>query len=340
MGSDGAIANTVLFRVYCPPQTNLKNFNSTSKLKQATCSLIASQLLLKKEKEEIDDVFRALNTNCDGMLTKDEVKNGYFDYYGKRLTDEEVDKMFANINHAGTGVISYSEFVVASMAEKNLIDNSRLEAAFAMFDSDGDGVISVENFKQVLSFFKEEAEGDENIDEYIFNKIIKQVDADGDGKISYLDFQQMMIATVAEENPPDLPSPPVPAPKPSGHHRIKSAILDVGNAAEPYMSMFAEAAMMPDASATSALPVKRHHRNLSHLALFANPESLPDDAILPAPTHKRINYSMSMLSKTSELSDTLMQEDMSERSSSMLEDMSDKSSSKGESSVKCKSVDV
>ena len=299
-------------------QTNLKNFNSTSKLKQATCSLIASQLLLKKEKEEIDDVFRALNTNCDGFLTKAEVKNGYFDYYGKHLTDDEVDKMFANINHTGTGVISYSEFVVASMAEKNLIDNSRLEAAFAMFDADGDGVISVENFKHVLSFFKDEAEGDENIDDYIINKIIKQVDADGDGKISYKDFQQMMIATVAEENPPELPPPPPKPPSTKGHHRIKSGIMDVVNA-EPYMSMFAEAAKMPDIdeSTTSTITKtsKRHHRSLSHLAFFANPESLPDDAVLPAPTHKRINYSMSMLSKTSEKSDSTMQ-DISEKSSS------------------------
>ena len=43
---------------------NLKTFNATSKLKQATCAFIASQLLLKQEKEEIDEVFRALGTYC------------------------------------------------------------------------------------------------------------------------------------------------------------------------------------------------------------------------------------------------------------------------------------
>lgn len=42
--------------------SNLKSFNATTKLKQATCSFIASQLLLKQEKEEIDEVFRALGT--------------------------------------------------------------------------------------------------------------------------------------------------------------------------------------------------------------------------------------------------------------------------------------
>ena len=250
------------------------------------------------------------------MLTKEEVQHGYFDFYGRKLTDQEVDKMFQNINHAGTGVISYSEFVVAAMFEKNLIDNSRLEAAFAMFDSDGDGVISVDNFKQVLSFFKDETESDENVDEYILNKIIKQVDSDGDGQISYLDFQKMMIATVAEENPPDLTAPPPPIPPPTtttpmkGHVRQRSAIMDVANA-ESYMSLFAEAALLDSEEAS-----KRHRRNLSHLSHFANPDSLPEDAVMPVPTHKKATFSMSMLP-----------EEMSEHdfSDAMLPDMSEHS---------------
>ena len=240
------------------------------------------------------------------MLTKEEVKNGYFDYYGRKLTDQEVDKMFQNINHAGTGVISYSEFVVAAMYEKNLLDSSRLEAAFALFDSDGDGLISVDNFKQVLCFFKDETEDDENVDEYILNKIIKQVDADGDGKISYLDFQKMMIATVAEENPPEL-APAATKPM-KGHVRQRSAILDVANA-DAYMSLFAEAALLDSDEAS-----KRHRRNLSHLSHFANPDSLPEDAVMPVPTHKKATFSMSMLP-----------EDMSEHdfSDAMLPDFSE-----------------
>ena len=282
---------TIFFVNFLPDwtlQTNLQNFNSTSKLKQATCSFIASQLLLKQEKEEIDEVFRALDTNCDGKLTKDEVRNGYFDFYGKQLTDGEVDKMFKNINHAGTGAISYSEFCVAAMFEKNLLENSKLEAAFAMFDSDGDGVISVDNFKQVLCFFKDETEGDDNVDEYILEKIIKQVDSDGDGNISYLDFQKMMIATVADENPPE-PLPLPVKPKVKGHVRQRSAIMEV-TGAEAYMSLFAEAALVDDPD-----PSKRHRRNLSHLSHFANPDSIPEDAILPTPTHRKDSFSMSYL---------------------------------------------
>ena len=48
--------------------TNLQNFNAKSKLKQATYASIASQLLSKQEKEQIDKVFRAMDLNGDGKL--------------------------------------------------------------------------------------------------------------------------------------------------------------------------------------------------------------------------------------------------------------------------------
>lgn len=272
----------------------MKNFNATTKLKQATCAFIASQLLLKQEKEEIDEVFRALDTNSDGKLSKDEVRNGYFDYYGRDLSDDEIDKMFTQINHSGSGAISYSEFVVAAMFEKNMLDNSKLQAAFAMFDSDGDGHISVDNFKQVLHFFKDEADGDDDADEYILEKIIKQVDSDGDGKISYEDFQEMMFKTVAVADPiapapvPATNAVPVQMPprRKKGHNRQKSAILEV-KAAEAYMSLFAEAVANGDQP-------KRHRRNLSHLSHFANQESLAAVGAQP-PTHKKDSKSMCVL---------------------------------------------
>ena len=36
-----------------------------------------------------------MDANGDGKLSKEEIKNGYREYFGKSLTDEEVDAMFA-----------------------------------------------------------------------------------------------------------------------------------------------------------------------------------------------------------------------------------------------------
>ena len=165
--------------------TNLQSFNANSKLKQATYAFIAAQLLNKQEKEQIDKVFRAMDLNGDGKLSKDEIQGGFAQYFGKSLNDKEVDEMFDKVDADGSGAIDYSEFVVATMNEKNLLSNNKLQTAFKMFDKDGGGSISTDEIKQVLAF-------GQNLDEKVIAEVIKQVDANGDGEISFEEFAEMM----------------------------------------------------------------------------------------------------------------------------------------------------
>jgi len=89
--------------------------------------------------------------------------------------------MFEKVDADGSGEIEYSEFVVATLNEKNLLSNNKLQTAFKMFDKDGGGSISIDEIKQVLSF-------GQTLDEDVIAQIIKQVDANGDGEISYDEF--------------------------------------------------------------------------------------------------------------------------------------------------------
>ena len=93
--------------------------------------------------------------------------------------------MFAKVDTDGSGEIDYSEFVVATMNEQNLLSNNKLQIAFKMFDKDGGGSISTEEIRQVLSF-------GQNLEESVIFKIIQQVDANGDGEISFEEFAAMM----------------------------------------------------------------------------------------------------------------------------------------------------
>lgn len=97
--------------------------------------------------------------------------------------------MFAKVDSDNSGEIEYSEFVVATMNEKNLLSNNKLQTAFKMFDKDGGGSISIDEIKQVLSF-------GQNLDEAVVNQIIQQVDANGDGEISYEEFAEMMLKNI------------------------------------------------------------------------------------------------------------------------------------------------
>ena len=105
------------------------------------------------------------------------------------MSDEEIDEMFSKVDVDGSGAIDYSEFVVASMNEKNLLSNNKLQSAFKMFDKDGGGSISTDEIRQVLSF-------GQNLEESVVNEIIKQVDANGDGEISFDEFAEMMLKNI------------------------------------------------------------------------------------------------------------------------------------------------
>jgi len=154
-------------------------------LKQATYAYIASQLLTKQEKENLSKIFKQLDVNGDGKLSKEEILNGYDKFFGKSLDENDVEKMFDAVDLDKSGFIDYSEFVIASMNEKALLTNEKLEAAFKMFDKDGSGSISSQEIKEVLGFGK-------GLSEEAVNGIIKQIDDNGDGEISFEEFSKMM----------------------------------------------------------------------------------------------------------------------------------------------------
>lgn len=148
-------------------------------------------MLTKQEKEKIDAIFRAMDTNCDGKLSKSEIQSGYKEHFGRDLGEEEVDAIFARVDTDYSGAIDYSEFVAATTNEKSFISQNRLKSAFKAFDKDGNGQISAEEIKQILGFGHPGGLDEETVD-----KIIQQVDENGDGEISYEEFANMMMKTL------------------------------------------------------------------------------------------------------------------------------------------------
>ena len=83
-------------------------------------------------------MFIHFDKNKDGRLSKEEIIQGYEEYYGTPPKLDEIDKLFASVDSDGSGTIDYTEFVIATLNEKTLLNDEKLRAAFQMFDKVGE----------------------------------------------------------------------------------------------------------------------------------------------------------------------------------------------------------
>lgn len=184
--------------------SNLESFDAQSKLRVATCTFIATQLMDKKEKEKIDDVFRSIDYNNDGTLNREEVKFGYEKFFDKELTDDEIDAIFRHVDVSGTGELEYSQFLFGALDQKDLLSSKNLKKAFSIFDQDGSGDISLEELATMLAG---NLSSDNEKDRRTLKKYVAQVDKDGDGMISYEEFVQMALGTPTQADTPSIEKP-------------------------------------------------------------------------------------------------------------------------------------
>uniref|UniRef100_A0A7S3NBH0 Calcium-dependent protein kinase 1 n=1 Tax=Euplotes harpa TaxID=151035 RepID=A0A7S3NBH0_9SPIT len=164
---------------------NLKTFRSDQKLKVAAASYIGSQLISKSEKERLGKIFKQLDANGDGKLSKEEIHDGYEEHFGKLLNEDELDRLFDEVDTDKSGFIDYSEFIVATMSSKKNMSEEKLMAAFKLFDTDGSGTISPDELKSVLG-------SSGKISDEVIEEVLKQADENNDGEIEFSEFCKLM----------------------------------------------------------------------------------------------------------------------------------------------------
>jgi calcium-dependent protein kinase len=52
---------------------------------------------------------------------------GYEEVFGININEEDVDKMFAEIDMDGNGTIDYTEYLMATMNDKAILTNEKLQ---------------------------------------------------------------------------------------------------------------------------------------------------------------------------------------------------------------------
>merc|ERR1719460_188504 len=171
--------------------SNLKGFRAQNKLKKAALTVIASELS-EESLKELKDMFMSLDSDNDGTLTVEEMRQGMMKAGIKDIPPDLMGIM-KEVDSDGSGVIDYTEFLAATLSRKQYMQEDIVWSAFRVFDLDGDGQITREELAQVLSGDRvKDVEQAMQMNKDEIERIIKEVDEDGDGQISFQEFFNMM----------------------------------------------------------------------------------------------------------------------------------------------------
>ncbi|KAJ8533912.1 hypothetical protein K7X08_007236 [Anisodus acutangulus] len=165
-------------------KSRLKQFALMNRFKRKALRVIAD-FLSNEEVEDLKEMFRKIDTDNDGIVSVEELKEG-LQKVNSQLADSEVKMLIEAIDTNGKGTLDFGEFIAISLHLQRMANDEHLHRAFSFFDKDGNGFIEPD---ELLDALKEDG-SDDCTD--VANDIFQEVDTNKDGRISYDEFAAMM----------------------------------------------------------------------------------------------------------------------------------------------------
>ena len=165
-----------------PYINNLLKYTFNSKIQQLVIAFLVHNLptLILK-------LFRHFNKSGNCKLTKEELRNGLYEYKNKEEVDKIIDHLFILLDGDNEGFLEYEEFLRACIDKKQIMTSTYLKYAFKFIDKEKTGTLDVQ--KIIKAFVTTP----NKILEAVFNNTLNTVDKDGDGIINFTEFQELML---------------------------------------------------------------------------------------------------------------------------------------------------
>ncbi|KAI5056652.1 hypothetical protein GOP47_0028470 [Adiantum capillus-veneris] len=162
--------------------TRMKHFMTINKMKKIAMHFLARRLN-EEETAGFEEIFNRIDADGNGAITFDAMKQ-QLEEMGSVVPDNEIQKIMEAVDISRRGSISKRNFMAATLHLSKLYKEKNLEAAFAYFDKDGSGLITMDELKQTcLENEMEEAE---------IQKLVEEIEKTTGGQIDYAQFVSMM----------------------------------------------------------------------------------------------------------------------------------------------------
>ena len=128
---------------------NLEKYSISNKFQQGVVNYLTYTAIHKEEMDRLTEIFRTIDSNNDGRLSREEITKYIKQIMGAWST-QDIKKIYDKIDTDNSGYIDYSEFLAAAINKKILLRKKELKQAFHHIDRDGSGDISIKELRKAF----------------------------------------------------------------------------------------------------------------------------------------------------------------------------------------------
>merc|ERR1712136_636263 len=156
------------------------------------CIAAVARQLNHTHLKDIHKVFRSLDKNGDGVLSFEEITNGFAQMGSDDAELGKVQHIFASLDLDGSDSVDYTEFCAAGLGQKTTMQDDVLWSAFKSFDLNNSGFLSQKDLQGVLNRADVKDVFSTDVCAELGQEIVDRFDSDHDGRICFDDWKTLM----------------------------------------------------------------------------------------------------------------------------------------------------